>query len=101
MTKSKAVFADAWRDFNTGEWKADINVRDFIQTNYTPYEGDHSFLADATLATTELWAKVMEGIKQENATHAPVDFDTDIPATITSHGAGYIDKELETVVGLQ
>ena len=101
MTEKKAIFADAWRDFNTGDWKADINVRDFIQTNYIPYEGDHSFLADATLATTELWAKVMEGIKQENATHAPVDFDTDIPATITSHGAGYIDKELETVVGLQ
>lgn len=101
MPEKKKVFADAWRNFNVGDWKAEINVRDFIQNNYLPYEGDESFLADATAATTELWRQVMEGIKQENTTHAPVDFDTDIPSTIASHGPGYIDKELETIVGLQ
>jgi formate C-acetyltransferase len=101
MTKTKAIFADAWRSFNTGEWKAEIDIRDFIQSNYTPYEGDDSFLTDATLATTELWQKLMVGIRQENQTHSPLDFDTDIPATIISHGPGYIDKELETIVGVQ
>lgn len=78
-----------------------INVRDFIQHNYTPYEGDEAFLAQATPATTALWQKVMVGIRQENATHAPVDFDTNIATTITAHGPGYIDQELETIVGLQ
>ncbi|MBP9568867.1 MAG: formate C-acetyltransferase, partial [Aeromonadaceae bacterium] len=69
--------------------------------NYTPYEGDESFLAGATEATTTLWNKVMEGIKEENRTHAPVDFDTDLASTITSHGAGYIEHDLEKIVGLQ
>ncbi|PZQ33369.1 MAG: formate C-acetyltransferase, partial [Serratia marcescens] len=68
---------------------------------YTPYEGDESFLAGATQATTTLWDKVMEGIKLENRTHAPVDFDTNVASTIVSHDAGYIAKELETIVGLQ
>ncbi len=81
--------------------KLKSNVRDFIQKNYTPYEGDESFLAGATEATTELWDKVMVGIKEENRTHAPVDFDTSRVSTITSHEAGYITKDLETIVGLQ
>ncbi len=63
--------------------------------NYTPYEGDESFLAGATEATTKLWDTVMEGVKQENRTHAPVDFDTALASTITSHDAGYIEKGLE------
>lgn len=63
--------------------------------NYTPYEGDESFLAGATEATTTLWDKVMEGVKLENRTHAPVDFDTAVASTITSHDAGYINKQLE------
>ncbi|MBO8124923.1 pyruvate formate lyase family protein, partial [Klebsiella pneumoniae] len=94
-------FASAWQGFNLGDWSQEVNVRDFIQKNYTPYEGDESFLAGATEATTALWAKVMEGIKIENSTHAPIDFDTDLPSTITSHDAGYIDQSLEKVVGLQ
>lgn len=69
--------------------------------NYTPYEGDESFLAGSTEATDKLWAQVMEGIKLENRTHAPVDFDTDVASTIISHDAGYINKDLETIVGLQ
>ncbi len=91
----------AWKGFVEGNWQTEVNVRDFIQKNYTPYEGDEHFLVGPTDATTQLWAKVMEGVKQENSTHAPVDFDTDVVSTITSHGAGYIDKEAEAIVGLQ
>ncbi|WP_257296124.1 formate C-acetyltransferase [Endozoicomonas sp. YOMI1] len=93
--------AAAWEGFTSGDWSESINVRDFIQKNYTPYEGDGSFLAGSTEATDKLWADVMEGIKEENRTHAPLDFDTDLPSTITSHDAGYINKDLETIVGLQ
>ncbi|MGI2260355.1 formate C-acetyltransferase [Shewanella sp. GXUN23E] len=101
MTDKTDLFASAWEGFTSGDWKTEVNVRDFIQTNYTPYEGDESFLADATEATVKLWDKVMEGIKIENSTHAPLDFDTDKVSTITSHAAGYIEKDLETIVGLQ
>ncbi|EPN6701477.1 2-ketobutyrate formate-lyase/pyruvate formate-lyase [Shigella flexneri] len=98
---SDKLYADAWLGFKGTDWKSEINVRDFIQHNYTPYEGDESFLAEATPATTELWEKVMEGIRIENATHAPVDFDTNIATTITAHDAGYINQPLEKIVGLQ
>ncbi|MDO6704592.1 formate C-acetyltransferase [Photobacterium sp. 1_MG-2023] len=95
-------FAKAWESFTGGEWQSAVNVRDFIQNNYTPYEGDEAFLvSEGTAATQQLWDKVMEGIKQENATHAPVDFDTSVISTITAHDAGYIDQALETIVGLQ
>ncbi len=94
--------ANAWKSFAEGEWQTEVNVRDFIQKNYTPYEGDEAFLeSEATPATAQLWDNVMEGIKTENATKAPLDFDTDIISTITSHKAGYINKDLETIVGLQ
>ncbi|HGD8998912.1 TPA: 2-ketobutyrate formate-lyase/pyruvate formate-lyase [Escherichia coli] len=98
---SDKLYADAWLGFKGTDWKNEINVRDFIQHNYTPYEGDESFLAEATPATTELWEKVMEGIRIEKATHAPVDFDTNIATTITAHDAGYINQPLEKIVGLQ
>ena len=101
MADQTDKFAAAWKGFAAGDWKEKVDVRDFIQLNYTPYEGDESFLAGATDATTTLWNKVMEGIKQENATHAPVDFDTDIASNVATHDAGYIDKDLETIVGLQ
>ncbi|MGX9463096.1 formate C-acetyltransferase [Shewanella sp. A14] len=101
MTDKTELFANAWEGFVAGDWKTEVNVRDFIQKNYTPYEGDESFLAGPTDATLSLWDKVMEGIKLENQTHAPVDFDTDLVSTITSHDAGYINKDLETIVGLQ
>ncbi|MCE0801105.1 formate C-acetyltransferase [Buttiauxella sp. S04-F03] len=94
-------YSRAWQQFSGDEWKTSINVRDFIQHNYTPYEGDESFLAGATPATTALWEKVMDGIRIENATHAPVDFDTNIATTITAHAPGYILKEREKIVGLQ
>ncbi|MBY5922189.1 formate C-acetyltransferase [Ferrimonas balearica] len=101
MTDNTELFAQAWNGFAAGDWKTEVNVRDFIQKNYTPYEGDESFLAGATKATDALWDKVMEGIRVENSTHAPVDFDTDLVSTITAHDAGYINKDLETIVGLQ
>ncbi|MGV4042524.1 formate C-acetyltransferase [Citrobacter portucalensis] len=98
---SDMLYAEAWNGFKGTGWKEEINVRDFIQHNYTPYEGDESFLAEATPATTALWEKVMAGIRIENSTHAPVDFDTNIATTITAHDAGYIEQELEKIVGLQ
>ena len=101
MTQLTEAQQKAWEGFVGGDWQHEVNVRDFIQKNYTPYEGDESFLADATPATTALWDKVMEGIKIENKTHEPLDFDTDNPSTITSHKPGYINKELEKIVGLQ
>ena len=101
MTQLTEAQQKAWEGFVGGDWQNEVNVRDFIQQNYTPYEGDESFLADATPATTALWDKVMEGIKIENKTHEPLDFDTDNPSTITSHKPGYINKELEKIVGLQ
>ena len=101
MTVNTKELPAAWEGFTSGDWAENINVRDFIQKNYTPYEGDGSFLAGSTEATDKLWASVMEGIREENRTHAPLDFDTDLPSTIDSHEAGYIDKDLETIVGLQ
>lgn len=94
--------AKAWQGFADGEWQKEVNVRDFIQKNYTPYEGDESFLVtEGTAATNALWDKVMDGIKLENATHSPVDFDTALISTITAHDAGYIIQDLEKIVGLQ
>ncbi|CAI0952373.1 Formate acetyltransferase 1 [Serratia fonticola] len=101
MTELNEKLATAWQGFSEGDWQKEVNVRDFIQKNYTPYEGDESFLAGASQATTTLWDKVMEGIKLENRTHAPVDFDTNVVSTVTSHDAGYINKDLEAIVGLQ
>ena len=83
MTELNEKLANAWEGFSKGDWQNEVNVRDFIQKNYTPYEGDESFLAGVT-ATTTLWDKVMEGIKLENRTHAPVDFDTNVASTIIS-----------------
>lgn len=87
--------------FVGGKWQQEINVRDFIQKNYTPYEGDSSFLADATGATKKLWQECCDLLKQERDNGGVLDMDTKVVSTITSHGAGYIDKNLETIVGLQ
>lgn len=88
-------------DFVGGKWQSEINVRDFIQKNYTLYEGDSSFLAGPTAATTKLWEECCELFKKERENGGVLDMDTKIVSTITSHGAGYIDKDLETIVGLQ
>ena len=87
--------------FVGGKWQQEINVRDFIQKNYIPYEGDSSFLADATDATKKLWQECCDLLKQERDNGGVLDMDTKVVSTITSHGAGYIDKDLETIVGLQ
>lgn len=87
--------------FVGGKWQQEINVRDFIQKNYTPYKGDSSFLADATDATKKLWQECCDLLKQERDNGGVLDMDTKVVSTITSHGAGYIDKNLETIVGLQ
>ena len=88
-------------EFIGGKWQQEINVRDFIQKNYTPYEGDSSFLAEATESTKKLWQECCDLLKQERDNGGVLDMDTKIVSTITSHGAGYIDKNLETIVGLQ
>ena len=88
-------------DFVGGKWQQEINVRDFIQRNYTPYDGDSSFLAGPTAATTKLWQECCDLFKKERENGGVLDMDTKIVSTITSHGAGYIDKDLETIVGLQ
>nr|WP_317358734.1 formate C-acetyltransferase [uncultured Tyzzerella sp.] len=90
-----------WKDFVGGSWQKEVNVRDFIQKNYTPYEGDDSFLAGPTKNTSELWAQVMELTKQEREAGGVLDMDTKVVSTITSHGAGYLDKDKETIVGFQ
>ena len=91
----------AWDGFVGGNWEREIDVRDFIQRNYTPYEGDESFLAGPTEATNKLWGEVMDLFAQEAAAGGVLDMDTKVVSTITSHGAGYIDKPLEKIVGLQ
>lgn len=88
-------------EFISGKWQQEINVRDFIQKNYTPYEGDSSFLAKPTEATTKLWQECCDLLKKERDNGGVLDMDTKVVSTITSHGAGYIDKNIETIVGLQ
>ena len=88
-------------DFVGGKWQSEINVRDFIQRNYTPYDGDSSFLAGPTEATKKLWQECCDLFKKERENGGVLDMDTKIVSTITSHGAGYIDKDLEKIVGLQ
>ena len=92
---------EAWDGFVGGNWQKAIDVRDFIQRNYTPYDGDDSFLAGPTEATTKLWADVMDLFAQETANGGVLDMDTKLVSTITSHEAGYIEKPLEQIVGLQ
>ena len=92
---------DHYRDFIKGPWCSRIDVRDFIQRNYTPYDGDESFLEEASDATKKLWDQVMELTRQEAKAGGVLDMDTTVVSTITSHGAGYLDRQLETIVGLQ
>ena len=89
-----------WNGFVQGEWTKEVNVRDFIQKNYTPYEGDDSFLADATERSLKLWAEASELMKKERE-KGILDAETKIPSTLTSHGACYLDKDLEQIVGFQ
>ena len=91
-----------WENVKCGDWQSEINVRDFIQKNYTPYEGDSSFLAKPTAKTEKLWNEVLELYKKEKEAQGGVlDIDTKTPSKVSAHEAGYIDKDLEEIVGLQ
>lgn len=92
---------DAWKGFHGGAWEREINVRDFIQKNYTPYDGDEAFLAGATQDTKDLWQEVLELSKKEREAGGVLNMDTKTISTITSHGPGYIDKSKEKIVGFQ
>ena len=91
-----------WRNFNTtGEWTKELDVRGFIQANYTPYEGNSDFLASPTEKTTKLWDKVLELYKKETENNGVLDVDVKTPSSINAYEAGYIDKSLEEIVGFQ
>ncbi|MEL7631901.1 MULTISPECIES: formate C-acetyltransferase [Sporomusa] len=91
----------AWEGFQGKDWQESINVRDFIQQNYAPYAGDSQFLAGPTARTTQLWEKCSQLLKQERDNKGVLDIDPTRVSTITSHGAGYVDKDLEVIVGFQ
>lgn len=92
---------EAWEGFETGTWKNEIHVRSFIRHNYTPYDGDDEFLAGPTKDTLALWDQVMDLSKKEIEAGGVLDMDTDVVSTITSHGPGYLNKDIEKIVGLQ
>ncbi|MFV0394786.1 MAG: formate C-acetyltransferase [Coprobacillaceae bacterium] len=92
---------DAWEGFQAGKWNKEVNLREFIQLNYTPYDGDDSFLVGPTKNTLELWDQVMDLTKKEIEAGGVLDMDTKIVSTITSHKAGYLDQSKETIVGFQ
>ncbi len=92
---------EEWTGFNGGAWEKEVNVRDFIQKNYTPYDGDASFLAGPTQNTTDLWEQVLELQKLERERGGVVDMDTKVVTGITAHGPGYLNKDKETIVGFQ
>ena len=95
------LLENEWADFAKGSWCTKVDVRDFIRLNYTLYEGNESFLKGPTEKTTKLWDKVSKLIKEENQKDGVLDADTKIISSITSHDAGYIDKDLEIIYGLQ
>ncbi|MEK3990685.1 formate C-acetyltransferase [Robertmurraya sp. FSL R5-0851] len=92
---------EQWKGFSEGTWSKEVNVRDFILRNFKTYEGNDSFLAGPTEATTKLWDQVMDLTKQERENGGVLDMDTEIVSTIVSHGAGYLNQDLEKVVGVQ
>ena len=92
---------EEWKNFVPGVWNKAVDVRDFIQRNYKPYEGDDSFLVGPTERTTKLWNQVLKLYEEERAKGGMIDADTDVATSITAHAPGYIDKDLETIVGLQ
>ncbi len=99
--KETSSYEKAWSGFGGKKWKRHVNVRDFIQENYRPYDGDDQFLESATEATSKLWDQVMELDRKEIEAGGVLDMDTDVVSSVTSHGAGYLEKELEKIVGFQ
>ena len=95
---------EQWQGFKSGHWDDDVNVRDFIQNNYTQYDGDEAFLAGPTEATDKLWDRLQELQKAERAKGGVLECETEVVSGLTAYGPGYIDesmKDLEKVVGLQ
>ncbi|SMF54893.1 formate C-acetyltransferase [Alteromonadaceae bacterium Bs31] len=90
-----------WEGFAPGPWQENVDVRDFIQRNYLPYQGDAEFLSGPTTRTEKLWEETLELLKAEQEKGGPLDFDAETPASVTSHKPGFINKALETIVGLQ
>ncbi|MDT2484687.1 formate C-acetyltransferase [Enterococcus avium] len=104
LDQMKDTEKTAWEGFNGRLWKSEINVRDFIQTNYTPYEGAADFLAEPTEATNQLWGKLQELQKQERENGGVLDMEADVVSAANAYGAGYIDESLkdeEAIVGIQ
>ncbi|MCS4486146.1 formate C-acetyltransferase [Staphylococcus americanisciuri] len=101
MIKEPKKQTNAWAGFKTGRWTRNVDVREFIQLNFTGYQGDDSFLAGPTEATTKLWDQVMQLSKEERERGGMWDMDTKVPSTILSHDAGYLNQELEQIVGVQ
>ena len=101
LLKLNALEAEGWDGFVPGKWQKEVEVRDFIQKNYTPYEGDDSFLADPTQDTKDLWQMVLDLSKKEREAGGVLDMDTKVVSTLTSHGPGYLDKSKEKIVGFQ
>ena len=101
MAVITATNTDHWRTFKKGKWQHGVDVRDFIQRNYAVYEGDDVFLAQPTEHSNKLWAQIMELTKKERKNGGVLDMDTEIVSTIVSHGPGYLNKDLEQIVGLQ
>ena len=88
---------EEWTNFAGGKWESDIDVRDFIQRNYTPYDGDQSFLEGPTEATDKLWGELKELQKEERAKGGVLDMETEVVSGITAYGAAYLDKDLESL----
>ena len=101
MTQVLENVKNAWENFKGEKWKAEIDVRDFILNNVNVYEGEDSFLAEATEATKKLWDQVMDLTTQERENGGVLDMDTEIVSTITSHEPGYLNKDIEKVVGFK
>ncbi len=92
---------EQWQGFKGSKWQDEVDVRDFIQNNYKPYNGDESFLEGPTESTNTLWAELQKLQKEERAKGGVLDMETEVVSSLTAYGPGYLDKDLEKVVGLQ
>lgn len=101
QSKATSAYEKAWNGFTGDKWRRSVNLRDFIQHNYQPYDGNDTFLEGPTENTSQLWDQVMDLDRQEIEAGGVLDMDTDIVSSITSHGPGYLDKSKETIVGFQ
>ncbi len=97
----EAIMKEQWQGFKGSKWQDEVDVRDFIQNNYKPYDGDESFLEGPTESTNTLWEKLQKLQKEERAKGGVLDMETEVVSSLTAYGPGYLDKDLEKVVGLQ